>query len=253
MSDKNTNLTKEKWELFKWESFDSVSGISASRSKPSEFSSVFSSKNWRKEEFQITTFGNSVKNGLSSGGTVETAKERAAAIESDAYEKGFSQGEKDGLEMGTKKNEKIVKNISNILRDITNAKRDVIKKYEEEILRLIDLIARKVVEAHVSIDSGAVRETILKALKLAVDRGALTMRINPDDFDYVKEIKPEFFEKVDGLQSITIVSDASISHGGCYIETHFGDIDARLEKQLDKIYESIRKTFEKGLSGTPNR
>ncbi len=252
MSDNNSsNQTAEgKWESFKLESFDSVSKKNPARDLSNEFTSEFSSKNEHEMGFQTTSF---IVDGFSSKGIVETAKSKAAAIESDAYEKGFAQGEKDGLEMGTKKNEKDLENIHGILKDLIDEKINIVKKYEEEILQLIDLVARKVVETTVSINSGAVKETILKALMLAIDRSEITVRISPDDFDYVKEIKPDFFEKIDGLKSITITSDASVSHGGCYVETTFGDIDARLEKQLDKISESIRNVFKEGLSGTPKR
>jgi len=254
LSDNNSsNQTAEgKWETFKLESFDSGSKKNAAKGFSNEFTSEFSSDNEHEIGFQITSFSDG-EGGFSSEGIVGMAKRKAAAIENDAYEQGFAQGEKDGLEMGTKKNEKDLENIHGILKDLIDEKINIVKKYEEEILQLIDLIARKVVETTVSINSGAVKETILKSLMLAIDRSEITVRVSPDDFDYVKEIKPDFFEKIDGLKSITITSDASVSHGGCYVETTFGDIDARLEKQLDKISESIRNVFKEGLSGTPKR
>lgn len=253
MSDNNSsNQTAErKWESFKLESFDSVSKKNAAKDLSSEFVSEFSSENGHEIEFQINSFIGGGEDGFSPAGIVDAAKRKAAAIENDAYEKGFAQGEKDGIEMGTKKNEKVFENIHGILKDLVDEKRNIVKKYEEEILQLIDLVARKVVETTVSINSGAVKETVLKALMLAIDRSEITVRVSPDDFDYVKEIKPDFFEKIDGLKSITITSDASVSHGGCYVETKFGDIDARLEKQLDKISESIRNVFKEGLGGIP--
>jgi flagellar assembly protein FliH len=245
LSDNNSsNQTAErKWESFKLESFDSVSKKKAAKDLSSEFVSEFSSENGHKIEFQITPFSGGGEDGFGPAGIVDAAKRKAAAIENDAYEKGFAQGEKDGLEMGTKKNEKVFENIHGILKDLV----------DEKSLQLIDLVARKVVETTVSINSGAVKETVLKALMLAIDRSEITVRVSPDDFDYVKEIKPDFFEKIDGLKSITITSDASVSHGGCYVETKFGDIDARLEKQLDKISESILNVFKEGLGGTPKR
>ena len=241
-SSSSERVEKRGWELFKLESFGSVSGMPSPKELASEFTSTFSSQDRHQKGFRISPFGGD-ENG--------EIKRKIAAIESDAYEKGFAQGEKDGLEMGIKKNEKIIENINGILEELVDAKGNIIKKYEGEILRLIDCIARKVVETAVSINFGPVRETILKALRLAIDSSELTARVSPDDFDYVKEIKPDFFEKINGLKTMTIISDASISRGGCYVETHFGDIDARLEKQLDRISDAIRKAFEESLSELP--
>ncbi len=255
MSNNNAfdHTAEGEWELFKLESFDSASEKPASRDLSSEFTSEFSSEDEHEKEFQMTSFVSSGENGFSPEKIVERAKRKAADIEKEAYEKGFAQGEKDGLEMGTKKNEKALENIDEILKNLIDAGRNIVKKHEEEILQLIDRIARKVVDSTVSINSGAVRETILKALMLAIDPSEITVRVSPDDFDYVKEIKPDFFENIDGLKSVTISSDSSINRGGCYVESRFGDIDARLEQQLDKISESIRKAFEEGLGGTSER
>jgi flagellar assembly protein FliH len=235
------HVEKAGWELLKLESFSSEYGIPSSKELAREFTSTFSGEDVCDKGFRTTSFG---------GDGIGEVKRKVAAIESDAYEKGFAQGEKDGLEMGIKKNEKVIENISGILKDFVDARGSIVKQYERELLQLIDRIARKVVETTVSINSGTVRETILRALRLAIDSSELTVRVSPDDFDYVKEIKPDFFEKINGLKSITIISDSSISRGGCYVETHFGDIDARLEKQLDTISDAIRKAFEESLSGT---
>jgi flagellar assembly protein FliH len=234
-------IDKGGWEPFKLESFSSVSAIPSSRELAGEFTSTISSEDKYQKGFRVTTFG--------SNGTGEI-KKKITAIESEAYEKGFAQGEKDGLEMGIKKNEKVIEDITGILKDLVSSKESIVKKYEDEFLELIDRIARKVVETSVSINVGSVRETILKALKLAVDSSELTVRVSPDDFDYVKEIKPDFIEKINGLKAMTIISDSSISRGSCYVETHFGDIDARLEKQLDRISDAIRNAFEERLSET---
>lgn len=252
MSNDNSfdHTAEGKWEPFKLESFDSISGAAARRDTSSEFASEFSSKEGHKKGFEETPFTSSEEYGFNPEEIIEAAKRKAAAIEKEAYEKGFAQGEKDGLEMGTKKNEKVLENIDGILKSLIDVKGDIVKKHEEEILQLIDRVVKKVVETTVSINSGAVRETILNALMLAIDRSEITVRVSPEDFDYVKEIKPDFFEKIDGLKSITISSDSSINRGGCYVETRFGDIDARLEQQLDRISESIRKVFEENLGGT---
>ncbi len=179
-----------------------------------------------------------------ANGIIEEAKKKASLIESEAYEKGFAQGEKDGLEMGTKKLEKILDRIHGTLQDMLAYRQEFIKRYENEMLHLICAIAGKVVRGAVKLDNQVVRETILEAFSLAADRSEVTVRVNPEDVEYVKEVRPEFFDRINELKSITIESDPSITRGGCFMETAFGKVDARLETQLEKITKAVERAFE---------
>ena len=175
---------------------------------------------------------------------IEEAQKKASLIESEAYEKGFAQGEKDGFEMGAKKFEKILDRIHGTLEDMVGYRQEFIKKYEKEMLHLICTIAEKVVRGVAKVDNRIVREAILEAFRLAGDRLEVTVRVNPEEVKYVKEIRPDFFDRIKELKSITIQSDPSISRGGCFMETAFGNVDARLESQLEKIADAVEQAFE---------
>jgi len=42
-----------------------------------------------------------------------------------------------------------------------------------------------------------------------------------------------------------VTSDPSITRGGCFLETPYGDVDARVETQLEKIYQSLEGVRDK--------
>ena len=178
-----------------------------------------------------------------ANGTIEETRKKASLIESEAYEKGFAQGEKDGFEMGTKKLEKILDRIHGTLQDMLAYRQEFMKRYENEMLDLICVIAGRIVRRAVTLDNQIVRETILEAFSLAADRSEVTVRVNPEEVEYVKEIRPEFFDRISELKSITIESDPSITRGGCFMETSFGKVDGRLETQLEKIGNAVEQAF----------
>ena len=171
-------------------------------------------------------------------------RERANLLEQEAYEKGFAQGEKDGFELGEKKAIKIVEKIENILVEMTDLREAILKHHEKDILDLVFAIAEKIV--HFQIRSGAtvVKDAILNALKLAGQKGKVVIRVNPEDYDFVENIRPELFTEYKELKSIVVTSDHSISRGGRFLETPGGDVDARIEAQLEQIYQSMQETFE---------
>ncbi len=195
---------------------------------PSRFVSLFDGRKGDREK---------------AGRIIEEAQKKATLIESEAYEKGFAQGEKDGFEMGAKKFEKILDRIHGTLEDMVGYGQEFIKKYEKEMLHLICAIAEKVVRGAAKVDNRIVRETILEAFSIGADRSEVTLRVNPEQVEYVKEIRPDFFDRIRELKSITIETDASISHGGCFMETAFGNVDARLESQLEKIADAVGQAF----------
>ena len=184
---------------------------------------------------------------------VEELKKRASLIESEAYEKGFAQGEKDGFEMGSKKFEKIVERIHGILQDMLAYRQEFAKRYENEILHLICAIAGKVVRGAIKVDNEVVRETILDAFSLAADRSEVTVRVNPEDVEYLKELRPEFFDRIKELRSFTIESDPSITRGGCFMQTAFGKVDACIETQLEKIGKAVEDAFGEEHAAFANR
>ena len=188
---------------------------------------------------------------VEEAGEDEDGQESEAKAAEDEGEFKASEGEidwdrylKDGFEMGTKKVDKILDRIHGTLQDIVAYRQEFIKRYEKETLHLICAIAEKVVRGAVKVDNQIVREAILEAFSFAVDRSEVTVRVNPEEVEYVKEIRPEFFDRISELKSITIESDPSITPGGCFMETAFGSVDARLETQLEKIAKAVERAFE---------
>ena len=171
------------------------------------------------------------------------AQEKASVLEREAYEKGFAQGEKDGVELGQRKALKLLENIENLLRSMDSLRQEILPHYEREIVELVFVIAQKVIHRNIRSDDAAIEGTVLSALKLAAEKSKATLRVNPEDFDYVEELRPEFFAAVKELKALTITSDPSITRGGCLLESPYGDVDARIETQLEKIHQCLEQVF----------
>jgi flagellar assembly protein FliH len=170
---------------------------------------------------------------------LKDAHQKAALLEREAYEKGFAQGEKDGLELGEKKAIKVIENIENLFIEIHHLKKEILKQYEKRTLELIFTIAKKIIHDQIELDEKAIKNTVFKALNLTAEKTEIILRVNPEDFDFVERLRPEFFTKFKELKSIIVTSDPSITRGGCFLETACGDVDATVETQLEKIYQSL--------------
>ena len=160
---------------------------------------------------------------------------KAAEMDKEAYEKGFSGGEKAGKEVGEKMVEALLKQYSQTLDDLANLRKQIFTASEREVIKLSLEIARKVVKREVTIDE----EVILALVKVALNRlgeeSVMTIRVSPRDYQSILRYSNSQGKTSPLHAGITLVEDAMISRGGCLVETEAGIIDARIEEQFREI------------------
>jgi len=230
------------WKKFELESLESHA-LSGQGDK-ADFIQLQTPNTEKHDFIPLEKGGDNPKKKKDAEDILQKAREKAAYIEQEAYEKGFAQGEKDGLELGEKKATKLIENIESILIELKQLKEEIPKQYEKEILDLVFLITKKIIYREIATDETALKDTILNALHFAVDKSKVVLSVNPEDFNYVEKLRTQLFAEVRDLKSISISSDPSITRGGCFLETPHGDIDSTIETQLTKIYQSMEEAFD---------
>ncbi len=78
--------------------------------------------------------------------------------------------------------------------------------------------------------------------------------MNPADLKFINETKYQLSNLIADVNNVTIEAEENIQSGGCVIETDLGQIDARIEKQLQAVEESFRDTRDKTnlMDNTPD-
>jgi flagellar biosynthesis/type III secretory pathway protein FliH len=140
-------------------------------------------------------------------------------VNEDFYKKGLS----DGIEFQKKE----------ALPALTAVA--TIEKKEEQIVMLAIAIAEKIINQEVATRKEIILGVLKGALKNIAETDGMKIRINPQDFRYMMEIKKDFIQSFDGIRNVVFEEDASIKRGGAIVETMFGEVDARLESQLQEI------------------
>lgn len=177
----------------------------------------------------------------------EDFKERLARLEREAYEKGFEQGQKDGLALEKRKMEEVRKQIEEMLVGLRDLKPRIYAETEEELLKLAILVARKVIGEEIKNNSGIIGNTIKHAMKFLSDKRKVRIILNPDDMDEVKKLLPDISAITKGGH-FQLSEDKAVSRGGCILETGFGRINACIEDQLDNVEKEIERLY-KTVSG----
>ena len=238
----NPDGNEESWQKFEMESFES--NKPQKRGDKKDFVFLETGPEKKPDFVPLGVWENNGNNNKETENDLLGKKENIASIEEEAYEEGFVQGEKDGFELGEKKALKVIENIENLFNEITDLKNDILKQYEKEILELIFAVAEKVVHHEVKLDDTVVKSAIFAALELAVEKSKVVFNVNPDDYDYVEKLRPELFNQNKELKSIVVSSNPSVTRGGCFLETPYGNIDATIESMLEKISQCLRESVE---------
>lgn len=167
---------------------------------------------------------------------LKQTREKALLIEKEAYEKGFAQGEKDGLELAQKRFEPILESFGQMLEKMSRLHRDLYREYEREMVQIVFAITRKILRHELPLPEGVVRENLQAAFQYVIEPRKVTVRLNPKDHQHLLSHPGDFpWAQNEGADGIKIIPDPSITRGGCFLETSFGNIDGTLESQLDQI------------------
>ncbi len=166
---------------------------------------------------------------------VQAAQAQAAAIEKEAYERGFGEGEKAGRETGEKMAEAILKQYSGRLEELAQLRKSILSGSEHEVVRLALEIGKKVVKREITIDDELILAMVKVALNRLSEQTAVTIRLNPKDYRVVMERQSSNPVLGSGNEAIKLIEDPVISRGGALIETESGIIDARIEEQFREI------------------
>ena len=180
----------------------------------------------------------------------EDFKARIARLEREAYEKGFAQGQKDGLDLEKSKLEEMGKQYEALLTELKDLKVHIFHDSEGEMLRLIQLIVKKIIGEEIKTSDSIIRHSIKTAANFLTDKRKVRIIINPDDMEEVKKMLPDLAKLTKGGH-FQLTEDSSIGKGGCMLETGFGRVNATIDDQLDEIIKVIDKEYHIITSSIP--
>jgi flagellar assembly protein FliH len=91
----------------------------------------------------------------------------------------------------------------------------------------------------VEADPDLTAKMISAVIDSLIDRSRLIIKVNPDFLPVMEQHMNRFLESSTSIKDLKFEADPRVRHGGCFIETPSGDIDARLESQFEVVEEAI--------------
>jgi flagellar assembly protein FliH len=160
---------------------------------------------------------------------------RRAAVEREAFAKGFAQGERAGAEAAGKRGEVMLRRLTETLDELTSLRAQMIHQTEHQMVQLALAVARRVVHREISLD----RDLLVAMARVALDRlgesAQVTVRLCPEDFEATAAARASQWAGT----NVTVVADARVSRGGCRIESDLGVMDAGADAQIQEIARAL--------------
>jgi flagellar assembly protein FliH len=162
-------------------------------------------------------------------------QERRAAIEREAFAKGFAQGERAGGEAAGKRGEVMLRRLTETLDELTSLRAQMIHQTEHQMVQLALAVARRVVHREISLD----RDLLVAMARVALDRlgesAQVTVRLSPEDFEATAAARAAQWTGT----NVTVVADSRVARGGCRIDSDLGVMDAGADAQIQEIARAL--------------
>ncbi len=170
---------------------------------------------------------------------IAEARSQADAIRQQAIEEGRRQASDEAKQAVKEQVTPALEALRKAIDDLKDSKQAWLAHWESNAVRLATAIAGRVVRHQIAIQPEITLKLVREALELAVGSPGVRLHMNPKDHKALGSQVRTLVKTMSALADAEVVSDATISQGGCRVETRFGAIDQQIESQLQRIEEEL--------------
>jgi len=191
--------------------------------------------------FSVSNYCKPIEINLDKVKKIELEKEEIQRQVQSAYDKGFEDGQQAtqmALAEDFNKLEDWVRRIDKVTENLIQEFSDKIKDLKNAIVPIAIKVAEHILRSEIRANPAVIENQVAKALEVLDNEKIFKIKLNPEDIEILENINSRLLSDPK-LDSVEIVPDASIKHGGCIIEAEIGQIDATIEAQLKKIESAL--------------
>lgn len=188
----------------------------------------------RREAEKIIKNANDEAENIISGG-----RARLKEIEEEAYQRGWQVGSEEGRQNAENEYRTKLHEASELLEKANEERQAIIAGSEDEIVQLALAVARKIISHELVVNPDIIVDIVKRAINKTSDREELTVRVNPDNLESTINAQDDIIRSTKGIRRLKILADPTVAPGGCVVETQNGTVDARVERQLSEIEQSL--------------
>jgi flagellar assembly protein FliH len=148
---------------------------------------------------------------------------------------GLAQGAAQALEQAAQQLQQLHSAWTNAMRHWDEQRQDMQRQASQAVLDFALTFAQKLVHRVIETDQAVIVDQLHAALAHVLRSTEVSVRINPDDRPTLEQALPSLMADFTQCTHIHLVEDPSVGRGGCVLTYGQGQIDATIEKQLQRI------------------
>jgi flagellar biosynthesis/type III secretory pathway protein FliH len=169
---------------------------------------------------------------------------RNTAEEADAVAEAERRGHEEGLAAGRALAEAELEPLRAALVSAAAAlgvaRDEVVAVAEGRSIELAVMLAQKILATALEVEPRQLVTVVEGALRRLVDADEVVLEVNPADVALLEAEIGLLDPSAGGPKSIVVSGERRVGRGGCVVRTREGEIDARLETQLERAAEVLR-------------
>ena len=137
----------------------------------------------------------------------------------------------------------LLQSLQTAIQHVHEWKEDLFRQSEPIILDMVKDIAHKVFGDGLTLDDLALQANLNRVLEDSASLGDIQIYLNPEDAALLDPAWRETRAAITG-EKIQILPSEGIKRGGCFVNGQMGSIDARVETQMQAVFDAISSTQE---------
>lgn len=177
---------------------------------------------------------------LESDIILRSARAEAETIREQARAEGYAAG----IAEGAAASQTLITKLESQIAECESEIQSFFDSIEPQVLKLCVEAVEKITRHEIKTDPRVVLRAIRSCLRRIKDCDEVRVRLSPRQVAQVRAEREELLSLVEGVRAINIIEDRRVSPGGCIMESGFGDFEATVEAQLDRVEQRIMETFD---------
>lgn len=156
-----------------------------------------------------------------------------------AYQEGFEKGKQDARTEVLTASRPMVDQFEALVRGFDNVQTDIFKANEEYLIHMVYRLAKHVLLRELKEDTDYVRRLVSQLLERLGTRENIKIFVGETEYSSAETLREGLAQTLGQLKNLSIEQDSTITGRGCRLETDFGEIDARIEVQIENIAQTL--------------
>jgi flagellar assembly protein FliH len=167
------------------------------------------------------------------------ARAEAEEIREQARRQGSEEGRAEGHAQARVEVQACVDSLSAAIAGVQEVREQIAETVEAEAIELALALAAKIVGGALQARPQLVVRVLAGALRRVSGQRGITVLLNPADYEHVRASLEILQAQAGAIELSDLQPDQRIAAGGVVVRTGEGEVDARVETQLERAGEAI--------------